>query len=47
MRKPIVVKLLGNSQEEAWRILEDAGVTVVKVPQTEVAVEELAMMLRG
>ncbi len=46
-RKPVVVKLLGNSQEEAWRILEGIGVAVVKVPQTEVAVETLAEMLRG
>ena len=46
-RKPVVVKLLGNSQEEAWRILEEAGVAVVKVPQTEAAVDRLMTMLRG
>lgn len=46
-RKPVVVKLLGNSQEEAWRILEDAGLSVVKVPQTEAAVERLMTLMRG
>ena len=46
-RKPVVVKLLGNSQEEAWRILEEAGVAVVKEPRTEAAVDRLMTMLRG
>ncbi len=45
--KPVVVKLLGNSQEEAWKILEEAGVTVVKVPQTETAVQTLAALLNA
>jgi succinyl-CoA synthetase beta subunit len=46
-RKPVVVKLLGNSQEEAWRILERTDVTVVKAAQTEIAVEALAAALGG
>lgn len=38
---PIVAKALGNFQEETWRILEGAGVTVIKTIDTEGAVEEL------
>lgn len=38
---PIVVKLLGNQQEEAWAILEAAGVPVVKSVHTEEAVLKL------
>jgi succinyl-CoA synthetase beta subunit len=38
---PIVAKALGNFQEETWKILEQAGVTVIKTIDTEGAVEEL------
>lgn len=46
-RKPLVVKLLGNRQEEAWAILEAEGVPVVKVVQTEEAAGKLAELLAG
>ncbi len=46
-RKPLVVKLLGNRQEEAWAILEAEGVPVVKVVQTENAAGKLAELLAG
>jgi len=42
---PILVKVVGNQQEEAWNILEIAGITVVKEIQTEVAVKKLISML--
>ncbi|MDA8216458.1 MAG: acetate--CoA ligase family protein [Dehalococcoidales bacterium] len=44
-RKPMVVKLLGNRQEEAWSILEGEGVPVVKCVRTEDAAEKLAALL--
>jgi len=44
--KPIVVKLVGNRQEEAWAILEAEGVPVVKTVQTEAATKLLAELLR-
>jgi succinyl-CoA synthetase beta subunit len=44
---PILVKLVGNQQEEAWGILESAGIPVVKEIQTEVAVRKLMSMLGG
>ena len=47
LNKPLVVKLLGNQQEEAWRLLEGAGVTVVKSVYTEEAASRLAKMLEG
>jgi succinyl-CoA synthetase beta subunit len=43
---PIVAKALGNFQEETWRILEEAGVTVIKTIDTEGAVEELFRQVR-
>jgi succinyl-CoA synthetase beta subunit len=43
---PIVAKALGNFQEETWRILEEAGVTVVKTIDTEGAVEALFKKVR-
>ena len=46
VRKPIVVKLVGNRQEEAWAILEGAGVPVVKTVRTEEAAALLARLLR-
>lgn len=42
---PIVVKLLGNQQEEAWTILERAGISVVKSVHTEEAVLKLKEMM--
>lgn len=45
-RIPMVIKLLGNKQEEAWRILEAADLTVVKSVHTERAVKKLKEMLR-
>ncbi len=42
---PIRVKLIGNQQEEAWSILETAGILVVKEIQTEVAVKKLISLL--
>jgi succinyl-CoA synthetase beta subunit len=38
---PVVVKILGNQQEEAWKIVEDAGLPVVKNVHTEEAVDLL------
>ena len=46
-RKPLVVKLLGNRQEEAWAILEAEGVPVTKVVRTEDAAHRLAGLLAG
>jgi len=42
---PIVVKLLGNQQEEAWAILEKAGIPVIKSVHTEEAVLKLKEMM--
>ena len=47
LRKPLVVKVLGNQQEEAWGLLERAGIPVVKTVRTEDAARELAAMLGG
>ncbi len=44
-RKPLVVKLLGNRQEEAWAILGAEGVPVVKSVRTEEAAQKLASLL--
>ena len=44
-RKPTVVKLVGNRQEEAWARLEAEGVPVVRSVQTEEAVRLLAERL--
>ena len=38
---PVVTKLLGNQQEEAWGLLEEAGLPVVKTVYTEDAVQQL------
>lgn len=41
--RPIVVKVLGNQQEEAWNMLEqEPNVHVIRVVQTEAAVDKLA-----
>jgi succinyl-CoA synthetase beta subunit len=42
---PMLVKLIGNQQEESWNILEESGITVVKTIQTEKAVEKLMNLL--
>ncbi|GHS92533.1 succinate--CoA ligase [Synergistales bacterium] len=38
---PVVVKILGNQQEEAWKIVENAGFPTVKDMRTEKAVDLL------
>lgn len=45
VRKPIVVKLLGNRQAEAWEILEAEGVPVIKTVHTEEAAQKLASLV--
>jgi len=42
---PVVVKVRGNQEEEAWRILEEAGVTVVKSMRTEIAIQTLMELM--
>lgn len=42
---PLLVKIIGNQQEEAWSILENAGIPVVRDIQTEKAVEKLMSLL--
>ena len=44
---PLVVKLLGNRQEEAWQILEKKGIPTVKSVRTEKAVDELIRMMKS
>jgi len=46
LRMPVVVKVRGNQEEEAWRILEEAGVTVVKSMRTEIAIQTLMELMR-
>ena len=43
---PLVAKVRGNQEEEAWRILEEAGVTVVRSIATEIAVQKLIELMR-
>lgn len=44
--RPIVVKILGNQQEEAWATLDGLpNIHVIQVVQTETAVEKLAQMV--
>ena len=44
--RPVVVKILGNQQEEAWALLEgQPNVYVVRVVQTETAVDQLFELL--
>lgn len=44
--RPVVVKILGNQQEEAWAMLETlSNVYVIRVVQTEAAVDRLAELL--
>jgi len=45
-KRPLVVKILGNQQEEAWAMLEKVpNVHVIRVVQTEDAVAKLAELL--
>ena len=45
-KRPLVVKILGNQQEEAWAMLEKIpNVHVIRVVQTEDAVAKLAELL--
>jgi succinyl-CoA synthetase beta subunit len=40
--RPVVVKILGNQQDEAWALLEpEPNVHVIRVVQTEAAVTKL------
>ena len=44
--RPIVVKILGNQQEEAWSVLEPvSNVFVIRTVQTEEAIAKLASLL--
>jgi len=44
--RPIVVKILGNQQEESWEMLQtQPNITVIKVVQTETAVAKLAELV--
>ena len=44
--RPIVVKILGNQQEEAWAMLEsEPDIHLICVAQTEAAVDKLASLL--
>lgn len=44
--RPIVVKIIGNQQEEAWQMLEQQpNVHVIRVVQTETAVAKLAELV--
>jgi succinyl-CoA synthetase beta subunit len=44
--RPLVVKILGNQQEEAWAMLETMpNVHVIRVVQTEDAVSTLAELV--
>lgn len=46
-KRPLVVKILGNQQEEAWALLETVpNVHVIRVVQTEDAVSTLAELMR-
>lgn len=44
---PVVVKALGNQQEEAHAVLEAAGIPVIKTVRTEDAVAALVRQLEG
>jgi hypothetical protein len=45
--RPVVVKILGNQQEEAWAVLEpEPNVHVIQVIQTEEAVAKLVELVR-
>ncbi|MGI6096805.1 MAG: ADP-forming succinate--CoA ligase subunit beta [Dethiobacteria bacterium] len=42
---PVVVKALGNKQEECWETLRSGGITVVNSVRTEAAVERLVELM--
>ncbi|MEM3641563.1 MAG: ADP-forming succinate--CoA ligase subunit beta [Candidatus Bathyarchaeia archaeon] len=42
---PVLVKLIGNEQEQAWEILESAGIPVVKSIRTEEGIEQLMKII--
>jgi succinyl-CoA synthetase beta subunit len=45
--RPVAVKILGNQEEEAWEMLEPVpNVHVIRVVQTEVAVDRLAALVK-
>jgi succinyl-CoA synthetase beta subunit len=44
LRIPVVVKVRGNFEDEAWKILEEAGVDVVKATQTELAAQRIVQL---
>jgi succinyl-CoA synthetase beta subunit len=45
-KRPLVVKILGNQQEEAWAMLETVpNVHIIRVVQTEDAVAKLAVLV--
>ncbi|MEM3551937.1 MAG: ATP-grasp domain-containing protein, partial [Candidatus Bathyarchaeia archaeon] len=44
---PVLVKLIGNEQEQAWEILEGSGIPVVKSIRTEEAIEKLMKLVGG
>jgi len=46
LKLPVVVKLRGNFEEEAWGILERAGIRVVKATQTEEAARLIVALSR-
>ncbi|MBS4023920.1 MAG: acetate--CoA ligase family protein [Dethiobacter sp.] len=46
-RPPLVVKALGNKQEECWRVLEEGGIPVVSSVRTEVAARRLVELMDG
>jgi succinyl-CoA synthetase beta subunit len=46
LQLPVVVKLRGNFEEEAWGILERAGIRVVKATQTEEAARLIVALSR-
>lgn len=46
LHSPIVVKVRGNSEEEAWSILEKAGIHLVRTTQTEDAVRLIVALLK-
>jgi succinyl-CoA synthetase beta subunit len=46
LRLPVVVKLRGNSEEEAWSVLKAAGIRVVKTSQTEDAARLIVALSR-
>jgi len=47
LKVPMVVKVRGNFEEEAWRILEGAGIEVVKSSRTEEAAQRIVERLEG